>query len=124
MDLETAQRATRRVGAITAAIGATLVIAPTQAGRVLRLDGHDNALRAIGVADLVLVPGLLAGRHQKRWMAARAGLNLGIAAYCLRLARQEGSTTAKVAVLAMVAATVADGRTFAALHRADSHRAA
>jgi hypothetical protein len=50
-------------------------------------------------------------------MAARAGLNVVIAAYCLWLVRREGTVGAKIGAAAMVAATVADSRTIAALRR-------
>ena len=79
---------------------------------------HSRALRVIGATDLALVPGLVAGRRRWQWMAARAGLNLAIGAYCVRLVRRERAAGAKVGVLAMVIATVDDGRRVAALRRA------
>ncbi len=51
-------------------------------------------------------------------MTARAGLNLVIAAYCMRVVRWEGAVGAKVGAIAMVVATVADGRTIIALRHA------
>lgn len=114
-DSETARRSAATVGLITLFIGAAVVVAPSRIGRVLRLGDHPWALRAIGGADLALVPGLLASHHRWQWMMARAGLNLAIAGYCLRLVRMEGAAGAKVGVAAMVAATVADGRTIIAL---------
>ena len=106
------------VGLITLPIGLALVAAPAQAARHLRFGDHSRALRVIGASDLALVPGLVGGRHRWQWMAARAGLNLAIAAYCVRLVRREGIAGAKVGVLAMVIATVDDGRRVAALRRA------
>lgn len=53
-------------------------------------------------------------------MTARAGLNLAIATYCLRLVCREGAVGAKVGVIAMLLATVADGRTIIALRRVRS----
>jgi len=103
---------------ITLAIGIALVVAPSGASRLLRTGDHAMALRVIGASDLVLVPGLLRGRSPLRWMAARLGLNLAIAAYCLSLARREGTVGAKIAAASMVAASVADGRTISTLRRA------
>src|SRR5262245_11211265 len=94
------------VGLITLPIGVGLVLAPVHAARLLKLGDHSGALRVIGAADLALVPGLLAGRQRWQWMAARAGLNLVIAAYVLRLVRRERAAGAKVGVLAMAIATV------------------
>ena len=48
-------------------------------------------------------------------MAARAGLNMGIAAYCLRLVLRKPTPGAAVAVAAMVAATLADSPAIKAL---------
>lgn len=59
----------------------------------------------------------MAGR---RWpfLMARAGLNLVIAAYCLRLLRRgDGGVGATLGALAMAVATVADRRTVRALRR-------
>jgi hypothetical protein len=118
MNLAAAERSAQRVGIITLAIGIALVVAPRGASRLLRTGDHPMALRVIGVSDLVLVPGLLRGRSPLRWMAARLGLNLVIAAYCLSLARREGTVGAKIAAASMVAASVADGRTITTLRRA------
>src|ERR1700728_5211342 len=117
MDHAAAQRSAQQVGVITLIIGTTLVALPTRAGPLLRVGGHPAALRGIGAADLVLVPGLLRGRRPLPWMIARAGLNMVIASYCVWLARREGPVGAKIATAAMLAATVADGRTIAALRR-------
>lgn len=118
MDLNTAQRSATRVGLITLPIGIALVSAPARVGRLLSARDHSVALRAIGALDLALVPGLLAGRLQSQWMTARAGLNVVIASYCLLLVRRERATGAMLGAAAMVAATVADGRTITALRRA------
>jgi hypothetical protein len=117
MDRAAAERSARQVGVITLVIGTTLVVLPAPVGQLLRVGDHPAALRVIGASDLVLVPGLLRGRRPLPWMIARAGLNTVIASYCLWLARKEGSVGAKIGMAAMVAATVADGRTIAALRR-------
>ena len=91
-------------------------------GRALKFGDHPVALRAIGAADLALVPGLLAGRRRLPWMAARAGLNVAIAAYCVSIARSEGNIGPKIAASAMVLATAADVRTILALRRGEDPR--
>lgn len=118
MDPDAAQRSATGVGLITLPIGMALVLAPSRAGRLLSARDHSVALRVIGTSDLALVPGLLVGRLRWQWMTARAGLNLVIAAYCLRLVRRERATGAVVSAVAMVAATIADTRTISALRRA------
>jgi hypothetical protein len=119
MDLAAAKRSTRRVGVTTLPIGITLVVAPSRAGQLLRTGDHPTALRLIGVSDLALVPGLLRCRHPQRWMAARVGLNLLIAAYCLLLARRGGGIGVKIVIAGMIAATIGDGRTIVALRQAE-----
>jgi hypothetical protein len=119
MELATARNSARNVGVTTLVIGIVLLVAPSRAGRLLRLGGdHPVALRIIGASDLALVPGLLAGRDRARWMAARAGFNVAIAAYCLWLVRRERTIGAGVGTVAMLAATLADIRTIAALRTA------
>ena len=118
MDLATAERSAKNVGIITLFIGIALVVAPSKAGRLLRTGDHPAALRIIGASDLALVPGLLAGRRRLRWMTARAGMNVVIAAYCLWLIRRESAIGAKVGAVAMVVATLADSRTIAVLRSA------
>lgn len=118
MDADTAQRSATRVGLITLPIGIVLMGAPSRASRLLSTRDQTVPLRAIGALDLALVPGLLTGRLRWQWVTARAGLNLVIAAYCLRLARRERATGAMAGAVAMVVATVADTRTISALRRA------
>jgi hypothetical protein len=118
MDLTSAQNSARNVGVATLVIGIVLLVAPSKASHLLRLGDHPAALRIIGASDLALVPGLLAGRHRARWMTARAGFNVAIAAYCLWLVRRERSIGAGVGVIAMLAATLADSRAIAALRSA------
>ncbi|OIJ28133.1 hypothetical protein [Nocardioides luteus] len=117
MDSESARRSAAVVGMATLPIGAAILLAPERVGRALRLGDHPVALRVIGAADLALVPGLLAGRRRLPWMAARAGLNVAIAAYCTHLARSEGNVAPKIAASALMIATAADARTILALRR-------
>ncbi|WP_328530814.1 hypothetical protein OG984_06670 [Nocardioides sp. NBC_00368] len=119
MDSESARRSAAVVGMATLPIGAAILLKPEWVGRTLKLGDHPVALRVIGAADLALVPGLLNGRRRLPWMAARAGLNVAIAAYCAHLARSEGTIGPKVAASALVFATAADARTILALRRGE-----
>lgn len=115
MEADVARRSARQVGLITLPIGVALLAAPVRAGRLLHLGEHPAALRVIAVLDLALVPGLVAGRRRWQWLTVRAVLNVGIAAYCLRLTRREQAPGAVVAAAAMLVATVADARVVTAL---------
>jgi hypothetical protein len=105
-------------GYATLVIGAALLAAPRLMTRPLGLDGQEAAVRAIGVSDLVLVPGLLRGTPRWPWMAARAAFNLGDAAYLHRVAPRSASPTAVRAGAAVMAGlTALDGATALALRR-------
>ena len=109
------------VGCVTLAAGAALATSPRLVTGRLGLDGQDLAVRAIGVSDLVLVPGLLRGRPRWPWMIGRAALNLAIAAYLLGVAPQSSSPElAKGGAGLLVALTAVDGATGLALRRAGS----
>lgn len=112
-----AHRTATVVGVATTAIGGALLAAPGAAGPLMRLTDPRGA-RVVGLADLVLVPGLLAGRPRWPWMAARAVLNPAIAAYVLRIAPRSGRTKQARAVASVLAvATLADGAAAYALRR-------
>jgi hypothetical protein len=107
------ERAPVFVGSVTLATGVALAAAPGAAARALGLEGQDAALRALGAADLVLVPGLLRGRPRWPWMVSRAGLNLAMAAYMIGVGKRSGART-------LLALTVVDGATGLALLRASA----
>lgn len=121
MDQESARQTARRVGLITLPIGLGLMAAPSPVARALGATGHGAALRAIGVCDLALVPGLVLSSRQSRWMVARVALNVGIAGYCLGLVKRNDAAGAKAMVAAMIIASATDVRTIAALRRATIH---
>ena len=100
------------VGAVTTVAGLSLLIAPGPAARFLGLRGQDNSLRLIGLSDLVLVPGLFAGRPRWPWMIGRAALNVAIAAY-LESVQAESSEPERTRALAAVLGglTAVDGIT-------------
>ena len=114
-----ARRAAILIGCASGAIGAAALAAPQKANRALGLH-NDPAMRAIGIADLALVPGLLIGRPRWLWVAARAGLNLTIAAYLIG-SRQHGQTPRPLAaVAALIAVTTRDMRVAATLRAAEN----
>lgn len=115
-----ARRTAATVGLATSAIGGALVWAPDTVVRALRLR-HPQPVRIIGLADLVLVPGLIAGRPRWPWMAARAGLNVVIAAYLLDETRRTSEPRPRSAALLLAAITAADCVTTRRL-RADERR--
>ncbi|WP_354702185.1 hypothetical protein DSM112329_02539 [Paraconexibacter sp. AEG42_29] len=122
--LMTTERATRTAigaGVTTFVFGAALVAAPERVGPVGGLV-DPKAARLIGIADLVLVPGLVAGRARGPWMAARAALNVAIVAYGRRLARA-GTPRIGVVACAVSAITVVDAAAAVVLLRAESRGA-
>lgn len=103
-------------GYATLAIGAALVAAPRAMTGPLGLEGQEDAVRAIGVADLALVPGLLRG--SPRWMLARAALNVADAAYLHRMAPRSSNPAAmKAGAALLLGLTALDGTTALALRR-------
>jgi hypothetical protein len=112
------ERMAELAGWATLAIGAALIVAPRRTTGPLGLDGQEGAVRALGVADLVLVPGLLRGEPRWPWMTARAVFNIGDAAYLLWAARRSSSPARVWAGAAVMAAlTVIDGKTAVDLRR-------
>ncbi len=115
MDVDAARGNSRLVGLITLGTGIALVLSPGRLGGLSGIDDRRTA-RLIGVADLALVPGLLSGKPRWPWMAARAALNLPMAAVYARSPR----TSARLSAAALLALTASDGRVALALHRARS----
>jgi len=116
MEAQEADRAATRVGLVTVLIGAALTVAPQKMSRVLRFGGHARAVQVVGLADMALVPGLVFAQRKGNWMAARAALNLLIAAYCTHLARKEDLQGPKIGAVAMLIATITDAPAILALH--------
>jgi hypothetical protein len=111
------QRIPLFVGAVTLVAGAALVVAPGAAAGPFGLKDL-RAVRLIGLSDLVLVPGLLAGKAP--YMVGRAALNLAQAAYLLGAAPKNSMARAGAGTL--LALTVADGATGLALSRRSPER--
>ena len=109
------------VGCVTLVAGTALVVSPRVLTGRLGLEGQDAAVRALGVSDLVLVPGLLWGRPRWPWMIGRAALNVAQAAYLHGVAPQSSSPElAKRGAAVLVGLTAVDGTTGLALRRAGS----
>jgi hypothetical protein len=100
------------IGAITLGAGAMLAAAPHLMTKELGLEGQETAMRLVGLADLVLVPGLLRGEPRWPWMFGRAALNLGQAAYFHGVADRSSSPAVTKALGSTLAAfTLVDGAT-------------
>jgi hypothetical protein len=109
------------VGCVTLAAGIALLARPALATGPLGLEGQETAMRLIGASDLVLVPGLLAGRPRWPWMVGRAALNLAVAAYLRGVAPQSTAPArANGGAGVMLGLTVVDGATALVLRRADA----
>jgi len=116
-----AQRLPVAIGGITLTVGAALAAAPGLVTGPLGLDGQDVAVRAIGVSDLVLVPGLLRGSPRWPWMVGRAALNVALAAYLHGVAPQSSSPgMLKGGASLMLGLTAVDGATGLALRRIET----
>ena len=106
------------VGKVTLGTGVALVAAPGIAARSMGLKDQETAMRLIGAADLVLVPGLLRGKPRWPWMIARGGMNVAMAAYFLGVGGK--SAPARWTGIALLGLTVADGATGLALRRSEN----
>jgi hypothetical protein len=116
--VQQAKRAAVGVGAATTVIGGALAVAPQQIARRARLQ-DPTGLRTIGVADLALVPGLVAGRPRWPWMVARGALNIAIAAFLLRRPAGPDRLKQRIVSAALLGVTAQDLRVAAVLRRAE-----
>lgn len=85
------ENAPKMIAGITLVAGAALAASPGTVTGLLGLEDQQLSVRALGVADLLLVPGLFRGRSASGWMVARCALSLaqgayldGVAARCAR----------------------------------------
>lgn len=117
MTIPEPEMAARFVGLVTLTIGGALTLAPRRVGALMQLGDHPRTARGVGLADLALAPGLLAGRPRWPWMVGRAALNLLIAERYLAVARAPRAPAgARAGAAALAALTVADGVVAARLH--------
>ena len=107
------------IAGVTLVAGAALALAPSATTRPIGLEDHEAGVRLVGLADLVLVPGLAAGRPASSWMTARAALSLAQAAYVDGVApRARSPRAAKAAAGTLLGLAVMDASTAIALKRA------
>lgn len=114
-----ADKAADVIAAVTLGMGAALASAPGRVGRGLGLGDRIGVARALGVVDIVLVPGLIRAQPRWPWVGARASLNVVIAGVYLQEARQSSSRMARAGVAAMISVAVIDGLVAARLRSAD-----
>ena len=67
-------------------------------------------MQVIALADLMLTPGLIAGRARRRWVIARGSLNLAIAALLIQRGTAAGTRRPLAAAAALGVVTVSDMR--------------
>jgi hypothetical protein len=95
------------VAVISGLAGSALLARPQRTGALLGLESTPAA-RLVGSVDLLLVPGLLAGRAQT-WLTARAVANVATAALALYSAGPgDSARNARLTAAVLSAATVAD----------------
>jgi len=80
---------------------------------------NPRSASVIGVLDLVLAPGLLAGRPRWPWLSARAVMNVAMAVYTLRQPPGDHRqiVRARGFAVALLLATIADNTAAAATRR-------
>jgi len=105
------------VAAITLVAGVALTAAPQVAAGPFGL-ADTRGLRAVGLADLLLVPGLASGRTPSAWMTGRAAVSVMQAAYLDGVAERSAKPGALRAIAGvLLGLTVADAVTAAQLRR-------
>lgn len=106
------QQVPKLVAGVTLVAGAALLVAPRRTAAPFGLADQALGIRAVGLADLLLVPGLASGRNLSGWMTARAAVSVMQAAYLdgvTTTSSRPGAARAAARVLAGLA--VMDGVT-------------
>ncbi|HEV7852697.1 MAG TPA: hypothetical protein VGP27_15290 [Mycobacterium sp.] len=102
-------------GIVTTVAGSALLCAPGRMGPLIGLMSRRD-VRLVGALDLALAPGLMFGRPQWPWLAARAVSNVATGLFVFLRAEDGGPVrNARVFSAFLAAATLADLRTFRAL---------
>ena len=110
-----AQVLSTTAGVFTTIAGSALLYAPSRLGPLIGLTSRRDA-QLVGVLDLALAPGLMFGRPQWPWLAARAISNVATAVFTLRRAEDGTSLrNARVFSALLAAATLTDLRAAGAL---------
>ncbi|MDX8151280.1 hypothetical protein SK069_06740 [Patulibacter brassicae] len=105
------ERIPQAIAAITLVAGVVLVARPEAVTRPLGLEGQELQARGIGVSDLLLVPGLAAGRPRWPWMVGRAALSVAQATYLGGVAPHVRSRRPRAGAATLAALAVADAAT-------------
>jgi len=105
---------------VTSLAGPALILAPLRTGPPLGLGNDARRIRAIGLSDVLIAPGLLAGTPRWPWMAARAAANAAVAAHCRGESRRPGSgRRSTYGAIGMSALTLIDAAAAATLRAAE-----
>ncbi|WP_354702413.1 hypothetical protein [Paraconexibacter sp. AEG42_29] len=116
----TPQQVPKVIAGITLVAGVALAASPQVAAGPLGLEGHERGIRAVGLADLLLVPGLALGRPQSAWMVGRAAVSVVQAAYLDGVAATSTrSAAARTAACVLAGLAVMDATTAVRLLRAE-----
>lgn len=102
-----AEPAVNAAAVVSLLLGGALLIDPTRVSGLLGVAADRRVLRAIGLLDVALAPGLYLGRPRWRWVLARAASNPVIAVAAIARAR---SVRARILAAGLVGATVMDVR--------------
>ncbi len=94
---------------MTLVAGTALTLAPERCGKPIGMKRHPGVMRAIGISDLVVAPGLLGGRPRWPWLVARAALNAGLAAGAARYRKPLGERNSRIGTGTFAVLTVIDG---------------
>jgi len=114
--LSLAERAAKGAGVVTSLAGPALILAPLRTGPPLGLGDDVRRIRAIGVSDVLIAAGLLAGAPRWPWMAARAAANAAVAAHCRGESQKRGATRESTyGAIGMTALTLVDAAAAATL---------
>lgn len=118
MTVAQAERTAITAGAVTIVAGTALTLAPAHCAKSIGMEDHADVMRAIGITDLIVAPGLLAGRPRWPWLIARTALNAGLVAAAVRYRRALGNRNSRLGAATFVALTVNDGVAAATLRSA------
>jgi len=113
-----AKQAATVAGVVTIVAGAALTVAPARCGKPIGMEDHPGVMRAIGISDLIVAPGLLAARPRWPWLLARAAMNVGLVAGALKYRNELGDRNSRIGVVTFAVLTVVDGAAAAVLRGA------
>lgn len=113
-----AERGAVTAGGVTSVAGVLLTAAPQRSARLIGLGDHPALVRAVGISDLLVAPGLLRGRPRWPWLTARAALNVCLVAGAVRYRESLGGKAAALGAGAFTVLSAVDGAGAAVLRSA------